>query len=161
MSVLSDRCEEAFVAVIEPAVTALGQIFDGAAAQVVPGKHSEDKGLPIVICSADGGSAEEDVIGTGNYWLDVEIMVKHRAVINPELDDPSDDPKDSSQTLIEAVTSVIEDTDLAADLSSAVDDFTVFPAGVFRKSPSSGQDDDGIWINQFNYRVLCCASSLG
>jgi hypothetical protein len=161
VNVLVDRCEEAFAAVIEPAVTALGAVFDGETAQVVTGKNSDDKNLPIVICSADGGSAEEETVGTGNYFLDVEIMVKHRAIENPHGNDPSDDPKESSQALVDAVASALEDTDLAANLTAAVDDFTVFPAGVFRKSPASGQDDEGFWINQFNYRVLCCASDLG
>lgn len=161
MSLLSDRCEEAFVAVIEPEVVALGAVFDGEEAQVVTGKNSDDKGLPIVICSADGGSAEEDVVGAGNYWIDVEVMVKHRAKQNPNVNEPSDDPKESSQTLIAAVEAVLENTDLATSLTAAVDDFTVIPNAVFRKSPSSGQDDEGIWINQYNYRVLCCASDLG
>lgn len=148
MNVLIDRCEEAFAAVLAAVV---GDV------QVCTGKDPRDKeALPLVICAAEGDGAEEDPKGTGNFWIQMTVMVKTSPLA------PGDDAakKATSQALVSKVYNAIVVDNLPAQLSAAVEDFTVFPNAVIFQSPNSGRSDDDVWVDEFPMRVLCCPSRL-
>lgn len=157
-----DKFESALVAIIQPALDALGAIFDGATATAVTSKESSDRPLPVVICACQGNQAEEEPKGSGNCWLDAEISIKHRAKDEPDAGAAATagEAKTLDQELVSAVREVVYADDLAQQLTDAEDDFTVHPGSVQFNSPSSGQDDQGIWVDQINLRALCCASDL-
>lgn len=141
MQVLVDRLEEALAVVLAPVV---GDVH------VATGKDTRDKELPCVICAAEGDGIEEDPKGSGNFWLTATVMVK----TSPKA------AKATSQALVSKVYNAIIVDDLPAQLSAAVDDFTVFPNAVIFQSPNSGKTDDDVWQDEFPMRVLCCPSDL-
>lgn len=153
MTSLIDRCEEAFVAVLTAPV--------GALATVVTSDEYNGKSLPVIICACDGSGFEDDPKGSGNFFLNWTITIKTRAVQNFTATAPADNPKTTSQTLIELVLEKLMVDDLADQLTAAVADFTAFPAGLFFNAPTSGQDETGaFWIHEISGRVYCCPSEI-
>lgn len=160
MNFVNDRLEEALVAVLTAPAQALGNVFDGQPVTLCTGKNSADKLLPCVIAAADGGDNEETPINTGNFWVTFDVTIRHRGDPNPSGDESGDNPKSSDQLLINMVWSTLHADNIAAQLSAAVADLTVFDGGVIWNSPKSGVDEAGVWVTQFSGRAYCCGSDL-
>ncbi len=152
---INDKCEAAFVALLTAAIAELGEEVG-----VHPAKDSEDKTSPLVICDAQG-EGEEEPKYTGNYWLDVSIIVKHAGVPDEDGTETEADPKTLDLALLEAVKAVVSADELEAQLSGAVEAFTVFERSIIRGSPIRGRDEQGVWIDTFPIRLYCCDSALG
>ena len=161
MSILNDRLEEAFASVLTATIAALGPVFDGQLAEISTGKAATDKDrLPIVICAAEGGEHEETPIGTGNFWVEFAISIRHRANPDPTGQDPTDDPKASDQALVGAIRDALRSDSLQTQLNAAVADFYVFQGSLQWKTDTSAQDPLGTWVTTFQGRCYCCAVAL-
>lgn len=158
---LADKSEEALVALVL-AIPTLNTVA-GTTLQVLPGKNSEDKlKAPIVVCSAELEEMEDPHF-TGNYWVNAMVAIKTEAVTNPDGTDPAAtdaDTKEESQSLVELIFTALQVDDLAAQLTAAVDDFTVFPASVQFGAPQGGRDEKGVWIDTMRIRFYACGRSL-
>src|ERR1051326_1219942 len=153
---LNDKCESALAALVMPAAFAVEPEIN-----VYPGKSSAERALPCVICGADGDGLE-DPKGTGNFWMDCYVAIEHGAVPNEDGTSPDGpDPKVADQALVSAVFGGLMVEDLAAQLSAAGADFTVFPMGVIFGAPEGGRNEDGVWIDRLPIRLYCCGRALG
>jgi hypothetical protein len=150
---LNDKVESALVAIITPGVD------PGLGITITTGKNSIDKGMPCIICWADG-DGEEDPKDTGNFFINAEVQVKRSGVPNEDGTGLLPDPKVPDESLINAVFGPLLDDGLAASLSAAVPDFTVLPGGVFREAPKRGYNEEGAWVDSMALRLYCCGSSL-
>lgn len=154
MYVIADRAEQAFAALVTPAVAALNP-----KPQVTTGKASADKVLPFVICSAGSNGGEEDPYTSGNYWLDVSVEIKSTAVQNQSATNPADNPLSTNETILDAVCENLYVTNLNQLLSAAVTDFTCI--AIIPESPGREYNVEGsIWVDTLHFRVYCCASAL-
>lgn len=127
---------------------------------IYTGKSSEEKALPCAICSAEV-NGDEDPIGSGNYFVNWTVAVKQSAVQNedgsaPDAESPKALTQDNSSSIIAAI--VVDD--LAATLSSAVEDLTVFPGSIVFGAAESGRDESGHWIDAITGRCYACGSAL-
>lgn len=156
---LNDKAEAALAQLVTPAAES---------AQVVTGKSATDKEAPpIVICSATAED-QEDPKGSGNFFVACSVAIKTQAIPNEDgTGAPDADPADlaaavksDNQELVAAVFGVVMVADLAAKLSAAVDDFTVFPASIIFGAPESGRDAKGVWIDVVHFRCYACGSKL-
>lgn len=139
---------EAAIAAMDPQPDPLPTVYTA--------KDNSDKTLPAIICEADG-SGEEDPPSTGNFWVTAGLSLRHTAV-----DDGVDggEMKANDQAILTALSNAIFIDSLAADLSAAVDDFTVFPNSENLEAPHRDQIADGVWEDTIQFKALCCASDL-
>ena len=153
MNILLNAAENAMVALLAPVVAGRGA--------VLPGKSPLNKTLPCVICSADGGSVEEDPKNSGDYWINLDVIVQSSAVPNEDgTGMTATDPTPFDEQLVSDVQSALQSTGLAASLSGAASNFTVFPEGVIFESAQSGRDEHGVWNDSQRLRLYCCASTI-
>lgn len=145
---LLDSIEEAFRLAVKSII--------GDAADVYTGKSPVDKVAPCVICSADG-STEEDPPRTGNYWVNVDIAVKHTAATEAS---DTVNPRDDSISLLKSVFDILRINDLPTLINAQGQDLTVFPEGAFFDAPRSERDELGIWVDTMTVRLYCCPSVL-
>jgi hypothetical protein len=147
-------CEAAEAALVELLTPVVATALDVAEAEapVYPGKNDATKDLPAVICRATRG--EEYPRGTGNFWLTLEVELRHPA-------------RDESKQLtvnaavLEALRTVLQADDLDAQITSAAEDFHVFAGSLSREA--DGRDfieDDALWVDSIQMRCLACASDL-
>jgi hypothetical protein len=153
MNILLNAAENAMVALLTPVVAGRGA--------VLPGKSFQSKTLPCVICAADGGSVEEEPKNSGNYWINLDVLVKSSAVSNEDGTAMTPvDPTSFDEQLMSDVFSTIQVSGFAGTLSAATTAFTVFPEGVIYESMQSGRDEHGVWIDSQRLRLYCCASAI-
>lgn len=143
---LTDKLESAFVSVLQSAIPGV---------QIVTGKNATVKGVPIIICWADG-QGEEDPPFSGNYWLNGAVEIKGHA--GPVKNSAA--AKVAQQDLHGLVYDALRVTDIAEQLTAGVADFTVFPNAVLFDAPVSGNDDAGVWTDAFPFRVYCCPTDF-
>ena len=153
MNIILNAAEAAFVALLTPAASGRGV--------VLPGKSSLNKTLPCVICSADGGSVEEDPKNTGNYWINMDVIIQSSAVPNEDGTAMTPvDPTPFDEQLVSDIHSAIQASDFSDTISAATTNFTVFPEGVIYESAQSGRDEHGVWNDSQRLRLYCCASAI-
>lgn len=140
------KCQDAFKALLSASSA-------GIQATIYTGKDFEEKQAPMVGCGAE--TAREDPVDTGNYWVDVEIVIKSMAPAD-QLD--NNDPKSTSDDLTASVLAVLDVDDLAGQLSSAIEDFHVFGFDA-DKGMESSQDGDA-WVETWKRRVYCCGTTF-
>lgn len=122
---------------------------------VLDGKASGEKAAPCVICDASSGT--EDVPGTGNFWVSVEVMLKTVAAV--DAGEGETDPKTSSEEYSTAIANALFDADLAASLSAdLVDEFHCF--GVGEDTEHATTQDGDCWVEMWRFRLLCCCASF-
>lgn len=143
----NDKVEDALVALITAAVSALDPV-----PQVLAGKDSEDKELPVIRCVAHG-DGEMDPPNSGNFWIQAAIQVRTSGV-----DADSFDAKAKNQELLAAISGVLNVDNLPALLSAAISDFTTF--GVIFGAPDSKEDSSGVWMDEIPMRVYCCGTAI-
>lgn len=127
---------------------------------VYTGRDSQNKKLPCVICAVDG-DAEEDPPRTGNYWVNVEISVKHTAATEAS---DTVDPKADAIALTKSVFDLLRINNLDATINAiaatAPLDLTIFPQGFFFSAQKSGRDELGVYVDTLPVRLYCCPSIL-
>lgn len=121
-------------------------------ANVVDGKNSAEKTAPYVGCEA--ANAEEDPMGSGNFMVDAMVTVKYIAAV----DSDGVDPKPAADTLSANVFAVLETDTLAADLSAAIANFTVF--GFMEGKQVSSEEDGDCWVETWRRKIYCAGSSF-
>jgi len=122
---------------------------------IADGKASGEKAAPIAIC--DASSATEDIPGTGNFWVDVEVMLKTVAPVDSGEDET--DPHTNSESYSTSVANALFDSDLPGELSDGlVDEFHCFGIGD-DTAHESGQGED-CWVETWRFRLLCCCTSF-
>lgn len=154
---LNAKAEDAFVALLTPVAHGIDP-----SSIVVEGTASGERiqSVPYVICDADG-EGEEEPRFTGNFWLNVSVRILRSAVQNEDGSNPNaPDPDIASEALTSAIFGALQVDNLAALLSAAVPDFTVLPNGVRFDAPTSGQNEQGWWIDEMKLKLYCCASSI-
>jgi len=145
---LADNIELALAALIIPVA---------GAAQIVTTKTATDKAPPpVIICTAtiDG---PEDPMGSGNFHVAVDVAIKTDAA--PD-DDTAVEAKAASQALVEDVFGVIQVSDIAAKITEAGDDVTIFPGSVQFVAAESGRDPSGVWIDGLHFNCYACGKTL-
>lgn len=156
---LNDKAEAALAAIVMPAA---------GTAQVFTGKTATDKQPPpVIICSA-AAEEQEDPRGSGNFFVNCSVAIKTGAVVNEDGTAPADADqaalaaavKAQNQALVAAVYGAVMVADLDAQMSEAINDFTVFPASVQFGAPESGRDANGVWIDVLHFRCYACGSAL-
>lgn len=121
-------------------------------AQVLTGKSSEDKEPPLVIIEANN-SEEEEPEFSGNFWVEYSVTIKSLATVDVD----GVDPKAADETLIDLVFSAFTVSDLAAQLTAALDDFTCQGLKSFKVKSSQ---EGNCWVNTLTFMALCCPSDL-
>jgi hypothetical protein len=121
---------------------------------IYDGKGSSEKAAPCAICNA--ASATEDIPGTGNFWVDVEVTLKTVAAVDSGEDEAT--PKDNSEVFATAVSNALFDDEFPANLSSVLEDFHCFGVGD-DAGHESGEDGD-CWAETWRFQLLCCASDM-
>ena len=116
-------------------------------------KRSGDKATPNVSCGASEAEEDDDLPGTGNFWVTAEVRVKHIAAVDAD----GVDPKPTSEALAKAVLNALEVSDLAEQLSAATPDYAVQGLGA---GEISSEIDENCWVDVWRRRLYCCASSL-
>lgn len=158
----ADKAEEALAALVL-AIPTLNTVA-GTTVQVVTGKNAGDKDqAPLVVCSAEAEDTDDPPF-TGNYWINGMIAIKTPAVTNEDGTEPTktdDDQKAENQSLLALIWAALQVDDLAAQLTAAVGDFTVFPASVQFGGPKGGRDEHGLWVDTLPVRFLACGRALG
>ena len=148
---VSDKVETALAALVADAADSI---------PVYTGKASDEKAAPCVVCSADVAE-DEDPQGSGNYYVTATVAVKQSAVTNEDGSDPTaDSPKAAAQAVSAAIFGAVLVDDLAAQLTAATDDLTVFAGSVHFGAMESGRDESGLWIDSLQVRVYACGASL-
>jgi hypothetical protein len=148
-----DKAEEALVIITTPAATPLGLT-------VLPGRSSGVKTPPLLTCAAEA-DGEFDPPNSGNGWLTCTLQIRQRGVQNPDGTDPNAAaPEIQAKVIASAIWVVVMVDTLAALMTAAVADFTVFPAGVFFGTPERFQDEEGLWIDELKFRIYCCGKAL-
>jgi len=75
--------------------------------------------------------------------------------------DDDADAKAKNQELVSAVFEALMVDDLADQLTSAVEDLTVFPNSMVFGAPESGKDEKGAWMDSMGVKMYCCAAAIG
>lgn len=145
-NIVLSKTRQSIVAYLESAVTLSEAILDG--------KSATQKEAPCVIVNAI--DAVEDVPGTGNFWVGVEVAVKTMAAT--DAGGTTDETKEDSEALVIEVVDALASDSLPADLTSALADFTCFGVGD-DTSHESGEDED-CWVDTVKLRLLVCARSF-
>lgn len=120
---------------------------------IYEGQDSEDKQAPAVISYAEG-PGEEDPPFTGNFWLDLQVIVKYVFSIDAD----GVDPKPLNDALVAAVFDAMLQIDLPTQLNAqAIPDFTCFTAQPLGQETSV---EGSVRTNALKLRVYSCAASL-
>lgn len=143
-AIVLSKTRQALVAFITAANVGTANIYDG--------KRSGDKDVPSVGCGA--ARATEDPPDTGNFWVETEIILKTMARVDAD----AVDPKTSSEALSTALWTALETDDLAAQLSTAITDFTCI--GVGEDKEFEEEEDGDCWKETLKLKLYCCASDL-
>ena len=151
MSELLNEVESAFVSLIAGNLPAP----IGPPQNVYPGKSSGDKALPWVVCAANG-EGEDDPKGSGNFWVNVRIMVKTWSAT--EAGGP--DPKIADVAFVSNVWTILQVTNLDTQLNAQARNLTVFPTAFLIGAPTREYDAEGSWMDILTIRLYCCNSIL-
>lgn len=135
----------------QAAVTYLNALAVPPTAQIVTGKASADKPLPLVVCEAS--AATEDPPFTGNYWIDFSAIVKTSATVDTD----GVDPKPADDLLVGIVFNAFQASDLAAQLSASLPDFTCIGVKDYAQDSTF---TGNAWENTIKFRAWCCGSTL-
>ncbi len=119
---------------------------------ILPGESDEDKTDQCVLCVADD-SDQEDPPNTGNKWNTVKIEL--RTPIQQKTD--SVDALATHKAAAEVLETICLASDLDAQLSAAVSDFTVF--GIMDRLPLR-EETPNFWSSGYSIRVYSCAKTL-
>lgn len=147
MSELLNEVESAFVSLITTAITTQANVYTG--------KSSGDKSLPWVVCEANG-DGEDDPKGSGNFWVNVRTMVK----VSGATEAGGPDPKIADVALVSNVWTVLQVTNLDAQLNAQARNLTVFPTAFIIGAPTREYDETGGWVDILPIRIYCCNSVL-
>jgi len=144
MSDILDKARRALVSYITAGNIGAANIYDA--------KRSGDKSAPMVGCgTGEDEEAIEDPPGTGNYWVDLEIVVKSIGAVDAD----GVDPKTAGDSLTINVLALLEiDNDsLMAALSGQIPAFTVmgFDADKSIKFSTAGD----VWVTTWRRRAYC------
>lgn len=137
---LQQKVEKAFAAVLAAAFADTVNIYTGKSAQT--------KASPSITCIADAG--KEEPLDTGNFMLPVRIEV----CFNPS---GPETPEADSETLTTNVYNAIKTDTLAADLTSAIADFTCI--SVLESSLEFGPEEE-VWKDTLTVNIYCCGVDL-
>lgn len=153
---LADRAESAFVAIIKPVVRTLLDLGASDYVPVVPGKDAGDRQgyMVTIVCEA----GEEQLRDTGNFWVDtiIDVQCPVRGDVGA-----ATTPHAHDLNLLSAIHNAVYVTDLEAQLTAAVTEFTVFNSSVQRGASIRARDEEGgNWHDQIRLRFLACASDL-
>lgn len=150
-SPLNSKLEQAFVALLAARIPT---------ATISAGESNSAKS-PDLICQAGPEPGEEYPEQTGNYWVNVEIIVRSLAPIDAD----GVDTKPAHDLLVGTVDYWLSQSDLFAQLNAAcaaavppIGDFTA----QFQEWLGFGSNVLGeCWEASAHLRVYCCASTLG
>ena len=117
------------------------------AANIHCGFAKDDRACPFIVAVAR--DAEIDVNFDGNWSCDLEIMVASNV---------DDTTRAQHEERAGEAFSYFFTATIAADLSAAIDDFTVQE---FLPRRQSKDLDDRKWIHRAMFKVNCCGSDLG
>jgi hypothetical protein len=139
VSEILDKTRRALMAYMTAGNVGTPNIYDA--------KRSGDKGAPMVGC--DAMEAQEDPPGSGNFWVDAEVVVKSIGAVDAD----GADPKTDSDTLTANVIALLEvDNDtLKAALSTA--GFTVMGFGDMKEVEQITEQD--AWVAIWRRRLYC------
>lgn len=147
---LQSKGEAALKALLQTALTAAGD-----STEIVTGLGMDDD-LPLPVVVAEVQQGDEDIEGTGNFWLLYAATVTTQA-------DPDDGQSTSALLLahrarVAYIVDAVLQTSLATDLSSQVSDFTVQGVRSFR---CSEQRFEARHVStQIDFEGLTCGSDL-
>jgi hypothetical protein len=111
------------------------------------GVEEEGLALPYIICAADG--SQEEILGTGIFRCTGRVTVASSA---------DDSTLASHRANVSAVFDAFMDSDIAATLSTAVDDFYVYKV-MPGAMPSTTENRQ--LKNSLEMEIVCCASDIG
>lgn len=129
----------------------------GIVATIYTGENDQDKVIPCVIVNASAG--DEDIEGTGNFWVDVTITTLTNGPI--DVDGLSQKPADD--LLVGLVMNALLITDgaqtsiLPAALNAVGVDFT---CQCVRKFNVDSDTTGDAWRNTLKFQAYCCGSTL-
>jgi len=141
-----EKTRQAFVGIIMAANVGTPNIYNE--------RNSAEKVAPDVTCGAS--NAQEDPLGTGNYWVDSEISIRIPAAV----DVGGTDPKPAGDTICSNVLGILEvdDASLIAALSTQVADYVVMG---FATAKSIEESVDGdCWVLTWKRRLYCAGSDF-
>jgi len=115
-------------------------------------RNSAEKVAPDVAVGAS--NAQEEPLSTGNYWVDAEVSVRVIAAV----DAGGTDPKPAGDNLSALTFELLEVDDLEAQLTAALEEFTVIGLGA-EKSFEESVDGDS-WVQTWKRRMYCAGSDL-
>jgi len=141
-----EKTRQAFIGVIAIANVGTSNIYNE--------RNSAQKVAPDVICAAS--NAQEDPLGTGNFWVDVEVSTRILAAVNVG----GTDPKPDGDTICSNVLGVLEvdDASLIAALSAQVSDFVVM--GFSSDKVIEESVDGDCWVLTWKRRLYCAGSDF-
>lgn len=154
MNNLNDAAEIAFAAYLTTIVGGSA----GGNCSVFTGKNADIKTVPCVICASDGAEDQEDPKFSGNYWIDMSVIVKSPASQDIDAQGAEVDPKAPDVALVDQVLNALQVTNL--DQLVNTPDFFIFNTGYLFSSPKTGRDENGIWVSELPIRIYCCGRSL-
>jgi hypothetical protein len=101
----------------------------------------------------------EEPKDSGNFWVNMEIMVKVHA---PQEPGSKTATTTQAQALLSAVNTAIYDGGLETTLNLAVTDFYCFVGSVIRPgwSPREYDAESDCWVDKLHIRFYGCASVL-
>ncbi len=146
--IVLDKCRESLIYLIQQASVGTDNVYSE--------KNSADKVAPNV--SVGANSAQEAPMGSGNFWVILEVKIKSIAAVAAPMDADLPDPKPSSDLLTANVLAVLEVDNLAEQMSAAVSDFCV--QGFDEQKELEQSVDGDCWTETWRRRCYCCGSSL-
>jgi hypothetical protein len=122
---------------------------------IYDGKGSSEKAAPCAICNA--ASATEYVLGSGNYWVAVDVTLKTKAPVDAGEDET--DPKTNSEEFSTAIANALLDSELSESLSAdLVEGFHCF--GMDEGAEHELTQDEDCWAETWKFRLLCCSADF-
>ncbi len=151
---LAGKSDDAFAALLEDVVSDALNLAEGDTIPVFTAKNSGFK--TSVGVTIESEISDEDVLRSGNFWVNTVVSVKHSAVDQHGQGAVS---KTDGDALVSAVATLLAADNLESQLSAASSDFHVFTTSITRTGTPREYDNEN-WTDEFRLRFLACATDL-